>query len=73
MPTEEGEDRLLKIIREATDKDKKSKKYLDTVENMNQADRKQKYFLTSWAGYDEPEWVPESDIKKTAAYEKFRT
>jgi hypothetical protein len=40
---------------------------------MNQADRKQKYFLTSWAGYDEPEWVPESDIKKTAAYEKFRT
>jgi hypothetical protein len=73
LPTEEGEDRLLKIIREATDKDKKSKKYLDTVENMNQADRKQKYFLTSWAGYDEPEWVPESDIKKTAAYEKFRT
>ena len=64
---------LEEVIRVASSADSRSKAFRAAYDSVSKKKQGEDFYLTRWAGFKTPEWVPESDIRNTTAFEKFRT
>ena len=64
---------LTEVVRAASSADRRSKAFREAFESVSKKKQGEDWYLTRWAGFKTPEWVPVSDIRNTTAFEKFRT